>query len=497
MSEPVLTENGAISLSTTSDPLLDFFFQSVRGLDLDKLMRTSYEFDKDYTIANILFTRAIRNFEGEKIGKGERDLFYSMMKVLHNVDHIAFFNIIESGIIEQIGCFRDYIKIAELFSDNPSVLERIAEVLSEQIEEDWLSSDQVSLCAKWLPSESKLKPYTKPIYRLLRDKIDSKIEINGIYSSAKKYRKILSGLRNYLNIVETNLCSNTLWRIKYSSVPSLAFRKYSKVFAKKDESRFNKFMNEVKSGRSKICTSGSGCLDFFNCCRESNEGLELQFHEFLKTLEDVPRFKVVADLSDSMNGTPLSVAVMFSIISCFLFHQTDEDGSKYGTWFSFSEVCDENKTPVYDSNGNPYTLKEIYDGMDKSGWQMNTNIQSALDKVMNSPEIPEVLLIVSDMQFDKCAENSTNWGLIKEKYPEHPRIVFWNVRNNDDFPVKSSDNNVVLVSGYSETLFKTVLLGKTPSEYVREVLSDFLVEFEEEEKEEIIPWYRRILSWIY
>ena len=83
----VLGENNCPVLQSTSELLVDFFFQLVRGLDKTKIIsyiqkiKNEYEETKNIQLFTDLFvltfqTRDIRN------GKGERDLFYTMFLAL-------------------------------------------------------------------------------------------------------------------------------------------------------------------------------------------------------------------------------------------------------------------------------------------------------------------------------------------------------------------------------------------------------------------------------
>jgi hypothetical protein len=105
-----------------------------------------------------------------------------------------------------------------------------------------------------------------------------------------------------------------------------------------------------------------------------------------------------------------------------------------------------------------------------SKWDMNTNLHRALDKILrtaiegNVPqsEMPNVLLILSDMQFDQCTTNDDSaMEMIKRKYIDAaynvPNIVFWNLNAHDNVPVKYDTRGAALVSGFSPSIVKAVL----------------------------------------
>lgn len=78
-------------------------------------------------------------------------------------------------------------------------------------------------------------------------------------------------------------------------------------------------------------------------------------------------------------------------------------------------------------------------------------------------ELPAKLIIISDMEFDRCVGNAslTNFENAKAKYAAYgyklPEVVFWNVASiNCQQPVKKNEQGVCLVSGVTPRLFSMV-----------------------------------------
>jgi hypothetical protein len=112
--------------------------------------------------------------------------------------------------------------------------------------------------------------------------------------------------------------------------------------------------------------------------------------------------------------------------------------------------------------------------MVKSDWGMNTDLVKAMDKILatavkgNVPQadMPSMLLILSDMQFDACARfDDSAMQMIVRKYKdagyEAPSIVFWNLNSSDNVPVKYDQRGAALVSGFSPSIVKAVLSADT------------------------------------
>ena len=106
-------------------------------------------------------------------------------------------------------------------------------------------------------------------------------------------------------------------------------------------------------------------------------------------------------------------------------------------------------------------------------------LRTAVKKHVKQEDMPQKLYIISDMEFDCCADNSsmTNFDYAKRSFEKHgyrlPQLVFWNVMSrNKQQPVTQNEQGVVLVSGCSPQIFS--MLSKDildPYAFMMEVLS--------------------------
>ncbi len=98
----------------------------------------------------------------------------------------------------------------------------------------------------------------------------------------------------------------------------------------------------------------------------------------------------------------------------------------------------------------------------------NTNIGKTFDLILDTAvknrlkqkDMPSRLLIISDMEFDVCADDSemTNFDNARAKFERAgyrlPSLVFWNVNSfNRQQPVTMNEKGVILVSGMSPQIF--------------------------------------------
>jgi hypothetical protein len=105
---------------------------------------------------------------------------------------------------------------------------------------------------------------------------------------------------------------------------------------------------------------------------------------------------------------------------------------------------------------------------------MNTNLVKAMDKILSTAingkvaqsDMPKMLLILSDMQFDQCARyDDSAMQMITRKFKDAgynvPNIVFWNLNASDNVPVKYDTRGAALVSGFSPSIVKAIVSADT------------------------------------
>ena len=159
----------------------------------------------------------------------------------------------------------------------------------------------------------------------------------------------------------------------------------------------------------------------------------------------------------------------------------------------FSERCiGEFKDKVIEFSAKPRyidlsdckSLADKYNTLNRYDDCSNTNLEkvfdlllkTAIDNNLPQSELPQRILVVSDMEFDYAtnissgnhnevmARYQTLFESIKRKWSKYgytmPNIVFWNVNSRTNtIPVTSNECGVTLVSGYSVNNVKMVLSG--------------------------------------
>ena len=478
------TWNNAVTNESTLNFNLDMFAYSSRDPKQDyeknknRFKNALIENDKT-ALANLLYTLDIRN------GKGERALFKSYFSALIEMNKDYAIQILP--YISELGRW-DYVFEGIGTEIEENVYELIRAYLMIDIK-NYNNNKPVSLLAKWLPS---IKTHNKKNYFAI--KLAKKLNL-----TEKEYRKILSKLRDRLNIVEKHITNKEYEKIEYISVPSKAMVKYKNLFFVKDEVRFKEFIEELKATKkskydnlfmndfAKMYLDNLrkvGVNYFYE--RTIKEACRLLFNNFfLKDLEEnsqilLQNFKneknlintmwkkqskiefdknvlVIADTSGSMQGTPFETAISLAIY----ISQNNKSEEWRNKFIIFSSDCIEYS---YDKDAE---FTDIIDNIPLIA--ENTNIDKVFKKILNDsieknlPQLDEVI-IVSDMEFDmvqnkKNMSNFKHWKSEFAKYNyELPKIIFWNVaRNVESFPVTKLDYGTCLVSGYSKNILKSII----------------------------------------
>lgn len=436
------TENGAPTLRTSNNPLVDFFALAgaTRGnpeMGLD-LFKKAFAYDRLSAVRLLFYFRDVRG------GQGERQLFRNCLQYLAENENEIAERI--AHYVPEYGRWDDLLVLQ---------VETIVPLITAQMKSDLLT-DKPSLMAKWLPSVNTSSKATVKLGRALANALDL---------SEVVYRKTLSKLRKKIKLVEHKMSDREWGKIEYETVPSQASAKYRKAFYRNDEVRYQEYLNSVDKGEKKINTSTLFPYQVYKTVGQV--GAE----QLWNNLPDYTRGNnaiVVADVSGSMYGDPMAVSV-----SLALYFAERNKGRFKDHFITFSE------SPILQKIVGK-TLRDKVNSIERSNWSMNTDLYKVFkcvaDAISSSEDMPETIYIISDMEFDACVHNKTNFQAIDDLFNtkglKRPNLVFWNVNaRNKQVPVEFNTDGVALVSGLSPAIFKMVVENKTPIELVQDVVS--------------------------
>lgn len=462
------TENGAVTYSSTGSHCLDLF-STIGGLRNADEQEIAARFIRAYTenphraMKLLFFARDVRG------GLGERRAFrviirwlavYKPESVIKNLEYFAEYGRYDD-LLALFGtpCEKEMLEyIAKLFSADMKLLN---------------AGENVSLLAKWLPSvNASSKETVKQANRLAK--------ALGLSNAA--YRKALSALRRKICIIENNLREKD-YTFEYENQPSKAMLKYQKAFIRNDSERYGKFLSDVSKGKRRLNAGNIAPYELVNTYLKASDKKAIE-NSVNAAWESLPDFGgnenaiAIVDTSGSMycGGNPMPASVA---ISLGIYFGERNKGAFGGSFIEFSE-----KPQLIRIKGETFVDKLNY--ICSFNEVANTNLEAVFDLILNTAiknklkqeSLPSKLIIISDMEFDWCVENSslTNFENAREKFQRNgyklPQIVFWNVssRNNQQ-PVTQNEQGVALVSGATPRLFRMVADGSlSPYKLMLEVL---------------------------
>jgi hypothetical protein len=410
---------------------------------------------------------------------------------------------------------------------------------------------KVSLACKWAPAEKTGKTNKNPSKRatiqnrmtnevafgILRRKFPSPkhLEADGVTPkpssmsyALREYRKMRARLNKHIKVVEQMMCDGNWSSVEPSRVPACALNKYR-----------NAFRNKMKDGKTQRSEDPDrvACAEKFDDatkkCIETGEGLhgtvkgadgicqkyvrgfgsdadpviEAQWQNLLKETRDkfaegggLPPCVALVDVSGSMNGIPMEVAVALGL----LVAETAPEGWR-------NRVITFHEDPTWHQIRGD-TLKEKVYNLMRAPWGGSTNFAKALNMILSvateshipQEDMPKVLFVFSDMCWDAAngshsgyrgshyyrdgAESSTGFNhgvesarraFVEAGY-EPPHIVLWNLRGEvTTRACETISTGVSQMSGYSQVMLKHFMEGtmldmidETPSDRVMKVLED-------------------------
>lgn len=478
------TDNGALVYETSGSNLVDFNLNisAMRSKSEDEIasdFRQAFLDNKELAVRYLFFAGDIRE------GLGERHVFNSIMKNLaQNEPEIA------KAVLEFIPEYGRWDEVVNLL--NTPIRKDVVKLISTQLSKDIdaASKDEpVSLCAKWMPSLQASNSTVRKNALILCDELGMK---------KSDYRHMLSDLRNRLNIIEKALAEKDVEKLDamQESLSSKQNYKYKDALMRLMPEQRTEYFNKVLRGEANYNADVLEPHEIYY--RYHNQGgygrsikedmgYEIMWKQLPNKVEPGKEVLVVRDGSGSMTvglrgtnrGTVLDVASALTVY--FSEHATGQFHNKFITFSSRPEIvnldgCD--------------TLADKISKLDHYDDCSNTNLEktfmlildTAIKNKMSQEEMPENILIISDMQFDAASHSrysdtpkwdETLFDTIRSKFEaagyKIPGLIFWNVNQEKTaVPEIKNELGLVLLGGYSKNNIDMIC----KNEFVQEVVTE-------------------------
>lgn len=545
ISNETTTENGALAYKSTQDNLLDFFFKApcLRenvGLIYSNVINLSKErYIRAQKYENVENTNAFKDalnvfklamedcntykelgyvfaclfwLRDARGGAGEREAFRQIFKAIlketkGTILYTKLCNL--AKFIPHYGRMDDLWNIFDVFDD-------VEAKVIKNVFDSILQGDDVMLkhsLGRWLPRE---KGKNRKLARGLATILDSK--------SMKNYRAFctkLSGLTP-----ETCLSQNRVEELDFSKVPSKCMSMNKCAFERHAPEKFKAYVENIKNGNAKVNANAIYPHEilkvvFDTYCSNKKAFYFLNnnftFDYIVDSLENLTKEQHGQDVLDLMcaqwNAQPNYLDENIRILPI-----VDVSGSMYSACVGSTRVMDiacalglyiakfqnndmKNLMVTFSQEPKFYYLKsknilgnilEILESTTSLNTDLVKTMRTILDRALKNKvtqeSMPQVVYILSDMQFDQATNddwymntrnsswNESTYETIKKEFEDHgyemPRIVFHNLAYMSNVPMTQDVPGVSLVGGFSPSIMKYMLSGKeyTPMDQMNEVL---------------------------
>ena len=434
------TENGDIAFTKINDDNL-----------LNLLFLTEYyqnhlsEVQIGNTEKDQLFARFVRD---PRFGLGRRDLG----RVLMHMAGCSIEDIVKSGRVDDLFVYDS--KSCDYYIDAD-----ILDYLKREIE------NGNELVKKWMPR------YSSKNLMIAR-------QIAKYWGMNKQ---------QYGHFIKCDTTENKLSRkntseIKFEQVPSLAMIKYFNRFQSKEDTkaRFEKYLEDVRSGKKELKIATTTVYDIYRNRDKIDPVLFFDKIEKIK-INAIP----IVDTSGSMYNGNDSIGKAYAI-GHYLAKCSTYAPNKVITFSSRPSLLTLGVENVYNDGWGYHTenrkqnlsnCKNQYEREIQSmytGDCSNTDFCKVMELLKDLDDMPEYLVVLSDMEFDygSCQSKDELERLWKAN-GWTTKIVWWNLNERSiTVPEMDSHGNIYL-SGYSPMLLKFLEVGFDGTAFLNKLLDEY------------------------
>lgn len=434
------TTNGMKALAGSGNNCVDLFYKigALRNGDPIAPFVAALAENEDLALRIMAWARDVRG------GAGEREVFRKVLGYLDARNPALASKLLNK--IPELGRWDDLFVVK-----NPELKAQAFTMLGDALRA------KNGLAAKWTPRKGPIAAELRAFFGM----------------SPKQYRKSLVALTN---VVETQMCAKQWDEINFSHVPSVAASRYKKAFLRNATDTYKDYLSKLASGDKSVKINASAIFphDVLKDVLQSGSvrtvqgevltAVQAQWEALPNYVGDSPILALV-DVSGSMNqaaGKNTNVTCHQVALSLGLYVADKNKGPFKDTFLTFSRL-----PQLMHLKGN---IIQKLEQMNRSNWDMSTNVLGAFELILktaknggvSNEDMPKTVLILSDMQFDQCARyDRSAMEAIQAKFSAAgytaPNVVFWNLNDHGNVPVKADKSGAALVSGFSPAILGQLL----------------------------------------
>lgn len=428
------TENGDLAYKSTTNHLVDLLFMSeYYGKHLDEVTIGTSDKEK-------LFSMFMRD---PRYGLGRRDLGRKLMKLAECT-------------CQEIATAGRYDDIWHIYSLTPEALDFLRGEIEKGNE----------LAKKWMPRYSS------------RNLMVARAIAKAWGMNKQQYGKFIKA-----KTVENNLSRHNYVDIVFEHVPSLAMIKYFNTFKRHEETstRFEKYLESVQRGEKKMNVSTTNVYDIYK--NRNKIDPDLFFSQLEKVqgnwLPIVDTSGSMQDLNDSF-GKAISIGHYLGKTSTYMPNHVVSFSSRpqlieLGVTKPRKEHYVYN--PFYHENIESQYIREITSMF--TGDCSNTNFGAVMDLLrgLDKENVPEYLVVLSDMEFDSGSSMSKDKTMqYFKELGVNTKIIWWNfnARATTSPEIITSDKyGNIFLSGYNPMLLKFLESGFNAEAFLDKLLQEY------------------------
>ena len=278
------------------------------------------------------------------------------------------------------------------------------------------------------------------------------------------------------NTTEHKLSQHNTGAIEFEHVPSLAMIKYAKRFATGADTkdRYAQYISDVKAGKKDLKVSTTTVYDIY----KNRQSIDADL--FFSKIEKIKGSWVpIVDTSGSMVnandsfGKALSIGHYLAKCSSYAPNQVISFSSTpqlitLGIPTITSYSCYKPKI----SNTDSQYQKEINSMY--TGDCSNTDFGAVMNLLKNLTDMPEYLVVLSDMEFDIGSRQSKlELQQLWRQRGYTTKIVWWNLNAKNTTAPEMDNMGNIFLSGYNPMLLKYLQVGFNGEKFLNELLIEY------------------------
>lgn len=429
------TENGDVTYKSTLNPLLDILFMT------EYYKRHLNEVTIGDSFKEKLFSMFIRD---PRNGMGFRELGRTLMG--------------QSNVpIEEIIMAGRYDDIFAIFKEDTKEFYAALDFLKVEIEAG------NELAKKWMPRYSSKN-------LMLARKIAAYWGMN-----KQQYGHFIK-----CTTTESRLSEKKTDEINFSQVPSLAMLKYYKRFSEGEDTkeRFAQYLDDVKKGKADLKVTTTNIYDIY---RKRNEIDADLFFDKVKKIKGswIPIVDTSGSMHDDNDSYGKALAVGHYLAKCstyapdmVLTFSSVPQLLKLGVENEVTTVCPRH---TYKQNLSSCvgTYEKEIESM-RTGDCSNTDFGAVMDALSRLDDMPEYLIVLSDMEFDEGSTRSKDWVMDLWRSKGYTtKIIWWNFNSRRTTTPETDRYGNVFMSGYSPMLLEYLVTGANGEDFLNNLLEGY------------------------